>query len=127
VKKFTHITLLLLFLQPQISNSVVWLNYIFQQDYITKTFCVNTDKPELMCNGQCHLNMQLNQSESSEPEVPEPLSLTFQINLFYTEARVDLIEVGNAQQMNGLIQPFYAYHPNLKIDKPPKSASLFIG
>lgn len=28
-------------------------------DYIIKTYCINKEKPELQCNGKCHLAKQL--------------------------------------------------------------------
>lgn len=31
--------------------------------FITKKFCINKDKPELQCNGKCHLAKQLQIAE----------------------------------------------------------------
>lgn len=31
-------------------------------DYIIETYCINKEKPELKCNGKCHLATQLNTS-----------------------------------------------------------------
>jgi len=33
--------------------------YQLNIDYIIETYCINTDKPELKCNGKCHLSKQL--------------------------------------------------------------------
>jgi hypothetical protein len=33
--------------------------YQLNIDYIVETYCINTDKPELQCNGKCHLAKQL--------------------------------------------------------------------
>lgn len=35
------------------------LYYELNIDYIVDTYCVNKDKPELKCNGKCHLAKQL--------------------------------------------------------------------
>ncbi|MBQ0788969.1 MAG: hypothetical protein KBT69_15830 [Oceanihabitans sp.] len=35
------------------------LYYELNIDYIVDTYCVNKDKPELQCNGKCHLAKQL--------------------------------------------------------------------
>lgn len=35
------------------------LYYELNIDYIIETYCINTDKPELQCNGKCHLAKQL--------------------------------------------------------------------
>ncbi|GAA3783711.1 hypothetical protein GCM10022271_15030 [Corallibacter vietnamensis] len=43
--------------------------YELNIDYIIKTYCINTDKPELKCNGKCHLAKQLNlETQNSEDE-----------------------------------------------------------
>ena len=33
--------------------------YELNIDYIIENYCINTDKPELQCNGKCHLAKQL--------------------------------------------------------------------
>ncbi|GAB5565008.1 MAG: hypothetical protein Wins2KO_20710 [Winogradskyella sp.] len=38
------------------------LYYQLNIDYIVDTYCVNKDKPQLQCNGKCHLAKQLNKS-----------------------------------------------------------------
>lgn len=40
--------------------------YWFSQDYITEKFCVNKDKPELQCNGKCHMKDMV--AENTEKE-----------------------------------------------------------
>ena len=37
----------------------------FNLDAIIETYCVNKDKPQLKCNGQCHLAKQLNAGMSN--------------------------------------------------------------
>lgn len=34
-------------------------------DYIVETYCVNKEKPQLQCNGKCHLAKQLTNNTSS--------------------------------------------------------------
>lgn len=42
--------------------------YLLNQDFITETFCVNKDKPELSCNGKCHLKDMLAMAEDDKQE-----------------------------------------------------------
>ena len=44
--------------------------YELNIDYIVETYCVNKDKPELQCNGKCHLakQLQLNDNLNSGEE-----------------------------------------------------------
>lgn len=37
--------------------------YLLNQDFITEKFCVNKDKPELECNGKCHMKDVMAQQE----------------------------------------------------------------
>lgn len=50
-------------------------------DYIIETYCVNKDKPELNCNGKCHLMQQLKLSNPSEEAPAAPLQ-----NINYMDA-----------------------------------------
>lgn len=43
-------------------------DYIVNYDYISKELCVNKAKPELKCNGKCHLMKEL--AKASEDEKP---------------------------------------------------------
>lgn len=42
--------------------------YILNYDYIANVLCENKDKPELHCNGKCHLMKEL--AKASEDEKP---------------------------------------------------------
>ena len=43
-------------------------DYIVNYDYISKELCINKAKPELKCNGKCHLMKEL--AKASEDEKP---------------------------------------------------------
>ncbi len=56
-----------------ILTSVVWQSFVVVHFYanqaeIEKNFCINKDKPELNCHGQCHLNKVLQQKEDTKVE-----------------------------------------------------------
>lgn len=44
------------------------LEYVINYDYIVKELCENKAKPEMKCNGKCHLMKEL--ARASEKEVP---------------------------------------------------------
>ena len=64
--------------------SMYWL----AQDYITEKFCVNKDKPELQCNGKCHMKDMV--AENSEKESKKMSHVENILLVFYTELYVDL-------------------------------------
>lgn len=50
------------------------IEYYFNQDFFANVLCINKDKPELACNGQCILMQKLKKASndpiSSSSEVP---------------------------------------------------------
>ena len=47
------------------NKELVIANYYLNKDYIAKNLCENRDKPQLHCNGKCHLCKQLNKTENN--------------------------------------------------------------
>lgn len=44
------------------------VEYVVNYDYVSKVLCENKDKPQLKCNGKCHLMKELaKQAESEKP------------------------------------------------------------
>ncbi len=45
--------------------------YVIEHDYIVEFLCINTDKPELDCDGKCYLMQQLaEQNEEKRQNLP---------------------------------------------------------
>jgi hypothetical protein len=44
-----------------------YVEYVLNQDYIAEFLCVNKDKPELQCNGKCHLVKEIEKQQESNP------------------------------------------------------------
>lgn len=44
------------------------VEYAFDYDYISKVLCVNKEKPQMKCNGKCHLMKEL--AKNAETEKP---------------------------------------------------------
>ena len=64
MKKLLVILTLLMFLKPILPV----LEYVVNYDYIVNELCENKSKPELKCNGKCHLMKELaKESESEKP------------------------------------------------------------
>ena len=64
MKSFIILIALTLFLKPVFPV----VDYVVNYDYITKVLCENKAKPELKCNGKCHLMKELAiQAEKDTP------------------------------------------------------------
>ncbi|MDI1257285.1 MAG: hypothetical protein PSV16_14420 [Flavobacterium sp.] len=64
MKKIIVITCLMLLLKPIFPMVEYAVNY----EYVSKVLCVNKEKPQLHCNGKCHLMREL--AKASEKEIP---------------------------------------------------------
>lgn len=43
-----------------------YVEYVLNQDYIAEFLCINKDKPELQCNGKCHLVKEIEKQQENE-------------------------------------------------------------
>lgn len=69
-KIFVLLFLSLLFLQSLIQTFVI-TNFYVHRDAIANEFCVNKSKPQLHCNGSCHLRNQISKTTTSnEKTIP---------------------------------------------------------
>ncbi|MET6998594.1 hypothetical protein [Chitinophaga defluvii] len=67
LKKITSFILLLALVFQCFLQLGVLAYYNFNKAYITNTFCVNKDKPQLHCDGQCYLQKQLQKTGANHP------------------------------------------------------------
>lgn len=43
------------------------VEYVINQDYIAEFLCINQDKPEMQCNGKCHLYKEVKKQQEETP------------------------------------------------------------
>ncbi len=46
------------------------VEYVVNYDYIVNVLCVNKDKPEMKCNGKCHLSKELAKEAGADEKNP---------------------------------------------------------
>ena len=73
MKYFYVILAFLIFLKP---ISPV-LEYIINYDYIANVLCENKNKPQLKCNGKCHLMKELAKASESEKPISSDKKSSF--------------------------------------------------
>lgn len=72
MRRLFALFILSVFLTFTFSQMLIVANYVVNMDYIAEYLCENQDKPELECNGKCHLKKELQKDEerkSSENRV----------------------------------------------------------
>lgn len=67
VRKISFI-LLVSYLVLCFNQYLPYFSYWANQEYIAKNLCENRDKPELKCNGKCHLAKELKKAAEKEKE-----------------------------------------------------------
>ncbi len=68
--QISSIIVALLFIFTINFKSFLTVNYLVNVSEITELFCVNKEKPQLQCNGKCHLASQLIETEKDENNSP---------------------------------------------------------
>jgi hypothetical protein len=65
-------------MQP-ITNGVIVVDFLLNQDYIKEFLCINKDKPKLSCNGKCQLTKQLKQTQNEgQNKFPHLINLEYE-------------------------------------------------
>jgi len=64
VKKYLFIVSFMMLLKP----IVPVFQYVINYEYISEVLCINKEKPEMHCNGKCHLMQEL--AKASEDDKP---------------------------------------------------------
>ncbi|TXB66731.1 hypothetical protein FRY74_00680 [Vicingus serpentipes] len=68
--QISSIIVALLFIYTINFKSIITINYLINISEITELFCVNKEKPQLQCNGKCHLAKQFIETEKDENQSP---------------------------------------------------------
>ncbi|UGS21668.1 MULTISPECIES: hypothetical protein [Flavobacterium] len=74
MKQLLIILTALMFLKPILPV----LEYAVNYDYIVNNLCENKSKPELKCNGKCHLAKQLAKASESNSENSSDKKISFE-------------------------------------------------
>lgn len=67
MRSFTSIFFLALYVLAMVHPALPFIEYEVNQSYIIANLCENNDKPEMKCNGACHLKKQI-QEQTGEGE-----------------------------------------------------------
>ena len=69
-------TFIVLYMIAMIRPIVPVVDYIVRYDYYAEVLCINKDKPEMQCNGTCHLAKQVVETvpiQSNDEQPPMPV------------------------------------------------------
>ena len=104
-----------------------FIEYQLNKKYIAEVLCVNKDKPEMHCNGKCHLKKQLKKAnnlpekqQQEQPQTPPPLKSDPVITVLFLHKYQEIL----IQSCKKVIVPYIIIHYNFEfvssIFHPPK-------
>lgn len=121
MKRFVIILVVVMFLKPILPV----LDYIINYDFIVKELCENKSKPEIKCNGKCHLVKELAKaSEDDKPTNPSKKNNSKQEIevLFFQEIKSFVIEQIYFHNINFIgdnYANFYFHKASCSVFHPP--------
>jgi hypothetical protein len=74
VNRFLAYFLVVLMLLQSFGRELLVLDYELNKAQVTELYCVNKARPQLHCNGKCHLARQLRKTEGSDQKAPAGLA-----------------------------------------------------
>lgn len=67
MQKYIATFFVFLYLLAMLRPVQPYVEFVLNQDYIVEFLCINKNKPQLQCNGKCHLVKQLEKQQEQEP------------------------------------------------------------
>lgn len=94
--------------------------YLDRVDFIEK-LCVNKDKPEMKCNGKCHLKKVVKEETGDDGKVPFKRSDFKEIILFVVgQTTYSFLRFALEKQEQNTYRNLYAYSVISILDHPPQ-------
>lgn len=118
LKQLVAIVLSIVFSVQCSLKSTIAITFLFNQEKIIKTLCVNKNKPSSKCFGKCQLKKSLDKQNTSEKQWPNILKEHIEINYILNSSVLcliplrDQIEYVNHKQVSqatGLLKVIF--HP----------------
>lgn len=81
-KSIFSILLLVLFFGYTFSGILTYADYYVNKEYIAEVLCVNKDKPDMHCEGNCFLGKQLEKENNEQSPVNTSHKSVNEIQLF---------------------------------------------
>ncbi|WP_458627178.1 hypothetical protein [Winogradskyella sp. PC D3.3] len=119
MKTATLFLALFMLLKP----TIPFVEYAAFYDYIKNELCVNKDKPELACNGKCHLKKELAKASDSEKSNDKNHSSSTEHQVvFFQDLYLNTLAFSHIEQNSKIISSYnrvYKFHFMDSIFHPP--------
>lgn len=98
------------------------IDYVIRYDYISQELCVNTDKPELHCNGKCYVGQEIAKNQQHNSNHQEVSKAPLIAEHFINE---NILTFNNFGFNDGSLlmvehkDDLYFYNPHFSVFHPP--------
>jgi hypothetical protein len=121
LKKALAILLTFSILAQGMVNLALCAYYQLNKKMITEKLCINKDKPQMHCNGQCYLGRQLKKAEENEKRQNRSLREKDEvISLFNEQAHISYIPSFSFISYMGCYIDKQLSTPHIVLDQPPR-------
>ncbi len=102
--------------------SVIQMNFTINQAYIIDNFCVNTDRPELKCDGKCFLADQFKAQKERQESTPAfTFNQDFGVYIPNTPFEyAPLVNIQKSIEHSSFYKNQFLNFGNTEIDHPPQ-------
>jgi hypothetical protein len=122
MKRILPILFLLAFVTTSLKQYYPYLDYSINKNYISEFLCVNKDKPELRCEGKCHLNKQLkkiNTEDNGNFPIPSPNEEVSSILFFQSDRPISFVIITESDLKKSNYNASFVSSFQLEIPTPP--------
>lgn len=116
MSRFASILLTVLYAVTLLQAYMPHVNYWINRNYIISELCENRDRPEMDCNGRCHLKKQIEtsseQQERGSAITEVQLMVEFVQPLFVLEIK-PIIDQANVKYGNHTVEPVVGFSPSI--------------
>ena len=109
----------MLFVALSFQQATVFGVYLLNKDYITDQFCINKDKPELKCNGKCHLQDTVAQQTEQEETntLAQNLIIPVYVSNYTLELPMPILRIAKYEAVEAVLLNAY----EAKMFQPPQA------
>ena len=100
------------------------VEYVVNYEYISKVLCENKTKPQMHCNGKCHLMKELAKASDAEnPKSSDKKGSTLPIEVLFFEEiksfKISTLYFSYTKKTNPRYSDFYFYLNSDTVFRPP--------
>jgi len=100
--------------------SLTYAYYFIDQEGFIAEYCVNIAKPELKCNGKCHLK-EVSEKDTTNEKAPSKMMITKDVNLYVQEIKkIGFGFILYTKKQDKKYSNMYSYLSEYNFDHPPQ-------